>query len=170
MFGAQAVNLHGFPRATADLDITIDLGTHTVRALLVELINAGFKPLFADPAFIASTRVIPVEHQSSRLPIDLVIAGPGLEQTFLDESEDHDLAGCKVPVLSVENLVVTKLLAGRPRDKEDIREILAGSPDLDHAKLEGMIKLLETALDQSDLRPLYRQLRAEATSKRKPRG
>jgi phage-related baseplate assembly protein len=69
--------------------------------------------------------------------------------------------------LSVENLIVTKLLAGRPRDKEDVREIVAGRPSIDHSKVEDLLDLLEAALDQSDLRPLYAQLRVEAAGRTK---
>jgi hypothetical protein len=162
VFGAQAVNLHGFPRATADLDLTIDLGSRSVTAFVSELTKAGFEPRFSDPDFVAATRVVPAVHRASGLPVDLILAGPGLEQRFLDEAEPHELAGIEVPVLSIENLIVTKLLAGRPRDLDDVREILGGHRALDHAKIEELLELLEEALDQSDLQPLYKQLRGEA--------
>jgi hypothetical protein len=167
VFGAQAVNLHGFPRATADLDLTIDLGDQPLSRFLSVLSRRGFDARFSDPEFVAATRVVPVVHRDSRLPIDLVLAGPGLEQRFLDEVETHTFAGRRVPVLSVENLIVTKLLAGRPRDKEDVREIVAGRPSIDHSKVEDLLDLLEAALDQSDLRPLYAQLRVEAAGRTK---
>jgi len=48
VFGAQAVSFHGFPRATADLDLTIDLAGLTPRALVRELEKAGFSPRIAD--------------------------------------------------------------------------------------------------------------------------
>jgi hypothetical protein len=167
VFGAQAVNLHGFPRATADLDLTIDLGKHRSQTLVAALKKAGFDARFADDAFIATTRVIPVVHQPSGLPIDIVLAGPGLEKTFLDEAIEQKLGGVAIPVLSIENLIVTKLLAGRPRDKEDVRELVAIHSSIDDGKIESMLALLENALDVSDLSPLYKQLRAEATSGRK---
>jgi hypothetical protein len=134
VFGAQAVNLHGFPRVTADLDLTLDLGGLTPAALIRALVRAGFKPRFTDEDFIAATRVIPVVHDASGLPIDLVLAGSGLEQQFLDEAVTLKVGRTEIPVLSPEKLVVTKLLAGR---------------------------LLEEALDQADLRRLYRGLRDE---------
>ena len=61
-------------------------------------------------------------------------------------------------MLSIENLIVTKLLAARPKDLEDIRELIA-IREVDHAKVEALLAVLEDALDQSDLRPLYRSLR-----------
>lgn len=163
VFGAQAVNLHGYPRTTADLDVTIDLGQLTPRALVAQLDKAGFSARFADDAFIRLTRVIPVVHRATKLPVDLVIAGPGLEQQFLDEVELQWIGDRRVPVLSPENLVVTKLLAARPKDLEDVRELVASrGSSLDHRRIEQLLALLEQALEQSDLVPLYRRLRDEA--------
>jgi hypothetical protein len=48
VFGAQAVNLHGFPRATADLDLTIDLGQRTVASLL---------PIFQSPRTVTGPKL-----------------------------------------------------------------------------------------------------------------
>src|SRR6476660_6474703 len=42
VFGAQAVNLSGFPRTTADLDVTIDLGPREPATLVAGLTHAGF--------------------------------------------------------------------------------------------------------------------------------
>ena len=162
MFGAQAVNFHGFPRATADLDLTIDLGERSVASFIKALDAAGFTARFTDDEFLAATRVIPVVHRRSKLPVDLVLAGPGLEQQFLDEVQIERLARRAIPVLSLENLTVTKLLAGRPRDLEDVRELVARKGRvLDHQKVEELLALLEEALGQSDLLPLYRRLRSE---------
>jgi hypothetical protein len=159
VFGAQAVNVHGFPRATADLDITIDLGARTPASLVRALREAGFVPRFADEHFVATTRVIPVVHRDSALPIDVVLAGPGLEQQFLDEVELHRIGRRSIPILSLENLIVTKMLAGRTRDLEDVRELIARR-SVDHARIEALLELIEDALGQSDLRPAYRKLRS----------
>jgi hypothetical protein len=157
VFGAQAVNLHGYPRATADLDVTVHLEGNAstfVRALK----QAGFEPRFADTAFIASTRVIPVVHRASGLPLDVVLAGPGLEQLFLDEVVLVPLEGHEIPILSIENLIVTKLIAGRPKDLEDVRELVARSKStLDRAKVESVLKVVEEALDVSDLVGTFRR-------------
>lgn len=159
VFGAQAVNLHGFPRATADLDLTVDLGERTIASLVPALREAGFEPRFADLAFLAAAHVVPVIHRASRTPIDLVIAGPGLEQRFLAETITRPIGRRDVPVISVENLVVTKLLAGRPRDLEDVRELLARRTVIDHRAVERTLAEIEAALDESDLVPRYRALR-----------
>ena len=159
VFGAQAVNLYGFPRATADLDVTVELGKLDPIDVVARLRKANFTPRFEDAAFIAATRVIPVVHDASASPIDIVLAGPGLEVQFLDEVVLHSIGRIEVPVLSIENLIVTKLLAGRPKDLEDVRELLP-IRDVDHTHVERVLALVEAALDQSDLRAVYRRLRA----------
>lgn len=159
VFGAQAVNLHGFARATADLDLTIELGELAVSKLVAKLRQGGFVPRFADAEFIAATRVIPVVHRASKLPIDLVLAGPGLEQQFLDEVTLRRIDKRDIPVLSLENLIITKLLAGRPKDLEDVRELVAThAKTVRHRDVHKLLAVLEQALGRSDLIPLYRNL------------
>ena len=89
-----------------------------------------------------------------------MLAGSGLERQFLDEVTMMRVAGRAIPVLSPENLIVTKLLAARPKDLDDVRELLA-MRSLDHAHIDELLRLLEEALDQRDLRRLYRRLRDE---------
>lgn len=163
VFGAQAVNVHGVPRATADLDVTVDLAGLRTSEVVAALTKAGFTPRFSDDAFITATHVIPVVHRGSSMPIDVVLAGPGLEQVFLDEVHLATIARRKIPFLSVENLIVTKLLAARPKDLEDVRELLARKGRaIDHARIDALLGQLEAALDQSDLRALFRRLRVPA--------
>jgi hypothetical protein len=103
------------------------------------------------------------EDRATKLPVDLVLAGPGLEQQFLDEVRLQRIGNRRVPVISVENLIVTKLLAARPKDLEDVREIVASrGSSLDHERINELLAMLEQALGQGDLIPLYQQLRHEA--------
>lgn len=166
VFGAQAVNVHGFPRATADLDLTVDLGDGPTPSFLRALQAAGFTIQFNDPDFVAATRVLPVIHRASDIPIDLVMAGPGLEQLFLEDIHLETIGRRKIPFITAENLIVTKVLANRPKDLQDIRELLARRPALDHDQVERLLSQLETALGQSDLVPLYRELRSQVTARR----
>jgi hypothetical protein len=150
VFGAQAVNLLGYPRATADLDVTVDLGDVDPMMLVSALAKAGFEPRFADRAFVMAARVIPVVHRASALPIDVVLAGPGLEQQFLDEVNHVALGGRRIPILSRENLIVTKVIAGRDRDLEDVRELLAMAPETDEARVEALLAAVDEALGTNE--------------------
>jgi hypothetical protein len=163
LFGAQAVALYGVQRTTADIDITLDLGNRSFEDIQRGLARAGFTPRFTDPDFAAMTHVFPVRHDATEMPFDLVVAGAGLEQRFLDGVRLHAIGRRQIPVIAPEHLIATKVLAQRPKDLEDVRGLLRVAT-IDHAKVTALLDLIEEALDQRDLRPLYARLQREARS------
>lgn len=161
LFGAQAVIVHGHVRQSADVDVTVELGSMKPAALLKRLEAFGFKLLIdeAPARFIAETRVIPVEHLRTHIPVDVVIAGPGLEQDILARVHRIKVAGANVPVVSPEDLIVLKLLAGRSRDLDDVRGVITRQGDkLDVAAVRERVGAVEALLDQSDLTPILEEL------------
>lgn len=116
VFGAQAALVWGRPRLTTDVDVTVECTVPT-RDLVAALEERGFSlRVDGTEAFIEATRVVPFEHRVSGLGLDVVLGGPGLEQLFLDHTVPVDVAGTTVPFISPEDLIVTKLLAGREKD------------------------------------------------------
>lgn len=163
LFGAQAALLYGSARLTADVDATVVLGSVSAEALVAALEEKGFELRITDAQFVAATRVIPVVHRASGLPADIVLGGPGLEEAFLSRATERDVAGIRVPVVSPEDLIVMKILAGREKDKEDVCAVLRAQRDtLDRQAVRAMVALLEDALAQSDLTPLLEELLARA--------
>lgn len=156
VFGAQAALVWGRPRLTTDVDVTVRCSVptdHLVRTLAAR----GFTlSIDATETFIRTTRVVPLEHQASGLAVDIVLAGPGLEDLFLERAVPIDVAGTVVLFISPEDLIVTKLLAGREKDIEDVRGVLSerGST-LDITQIRTTVALLEGALGQSDLMPVF---------------
>lgn len=59
------------------------------------------------------------------MPVDVVLAGPGLEELFLRRRRRHRRGGVSIPVASPEDLIVMKLLAALPRSP--VITMLAGS-------------------------------------------
>lgn len=156
VFGAQAALVWGRPRLTTDVDVTVKC-TVSTRELVRALEARGFAlRLDGTDAFIEATRVVPLEHQASGLGVDVVLAGPGLEDLFLERAVPIDVAGTVVPFISPEDLIVTKLLAGREKDIDDVRGVLSerGS-ELDLGRIRTTVALLEDALGQSDLMPVF---------------
>ena len=83
LFGAQAAILYGVARLSADVDVTVDLGRRSSAELVGILAEAGFELRVADiDGFVEATRVLPFVHRESRIPVDVVLAGPGLEEQF----------------------------------------------------------------------------------------
>jgi hypothetical protein len=168
LFGAQAALLYGAARLTADVDVTVRLSERAgAEALVEQLEKHGFRLRAASPTFIQQTRVLPVVHEASGMPADIVLAGPGLEEIFLQRAVVHDIEGVAVPVASPEDLIVMKILAGRPKDVDDVVTILASQSDrFDAGIVRSVLQELESALGQSDLIPLFEKARARAEASR----
>jgi hypothetical protein len=165
LFGAQAAIVHGAARLTADVDVTVLLPAALSPGMLVDALRqCHFEPRFGAPQFLAQTRVIPLEHSSTRMPLDIVLGGPGLEEAFVARARRQHVESAEVPVASAEDLVVMKILAGRPKDIEDVAAVLAAqhhSFDITYARQT--LATLEEALGQSDLVPVVERLWAETS-------
>jgi len=166
VFGAQAAILYGAARFTEDIDVTVELGTLETSMLVSELKDAGFSPRLDDPDFIHQTRVIPVLHATTKTPLDIVLAGPGIEELFFDGARRIEVGGELVPVASPEDLVVMKVLAGRPKDLEDVVAVLAAQDPFDEKRARWLLSLLQQALDQTDLLPSFERCLARVARAR----
>lgn len=167
VFGAQAVIVWGRPRLTADVDVTVALSPEEMERVLPHLETAGFDPRPERPLeFVVKTRILPLIHQPTGMPVDLVCGGPGLEMEFLANARRIDVAGLEIPVISPEDLVIAKVLAGRPKDMEDAESVvLEQADDLDLGRVREVLGLLEQALDRRDL--LWEVDRMVAISRRR---
>jgi len=156
LFGAQAAIIWGSPRLSADVDVTADIEASALDDSIHTLDRHGFDLVASDPDFMERTPVLPFLHRASRIPLDVVLAGPGLEDEFLQRAISTDVNGTLIPVISPEDLIVTKILAGRPKDIEDIRGVLhERRASLDLERIRAVLALLERALGQSDLSPVF---------------
>ena len=165
LFGAQAALLYGAARLTADVDVTVDLGDRATVELVRALERAGFRLRVRDvDDFVATTRVVPLLHPPSGMPIDVVLAGPGLEELFFKRRRRRMVDGVRVHVASPEDVIVMKVLAGRGKDEDDAVAILAAQRRLNLALNRRTLVSLEAALDQSDLGPRFEQLLTRARS------
>jgi hypothetical protein len=160
LFGAQAVLLYGGARLTADVDVTVEAADRSPRTLVSALQREGFELRVADVEdFVERTRVLPLAHSPTGMPLDLVLAGPGPEALFLSRARVHELEGVLVPVAAPEDVVVMKILAGRPKDLEDAAAILSAQDvTVDEDVARDTLRMLEQALDQSDLVPVFEGL------------
>lgn len=167
LFGAQAAIVWGSPRLSADVDITAQIEPSALDAYVAAMKDNGFDLVSSDADFIAQTRVLPFLHRASRMPLDVVLAGPGLEADFLQRAISVDVDGTLVPVISPEDLIITKILAGRPKDIEDIRGVIhEKTTSLDIERIRTILRLLEQALVQSDLLPILENAWRDAQGRR----
>jgi hypothetical protein len=162
VFGAQAVIAYGVPRLSADVDVTLWLAPEEPERFVADMHTAGFSLRVDDPDFVRRTRVMPFVHLKTAMPVDIVLAASGLEEEFLGRARIVDLGGTSVPVIDPEDLVIAKILAGRPKDLEDVRTLWRiRGPGLDGDRIHRTLCLLEEALSQSDLVPSFESIRTQ---------
>jgi len=151
LFGGQAVALHGAPRATQDIDVTV-LAEASVLEVLAALRAEGIVPRLEDPAFIATTRVIPAEHRASGWKVDVVLGSPGLEEVIASRAVTRRVGRVAVPLLRLEHLLTLKVLADRPRDVADVSRLLSvNAAKVDVEEVRELLVALEEALAEGGL-------------------
>ncbi|OHD68407.1 MAG: hypothetical protein A2W19_14420 [Spirochaetes bacterium RBG_16_49_21] len=119
LVGAYALAVHGFPRATADIDVFVKPSQGNARRVYKALSEFG-APLgnvsvadFESPGTILQIGVAPRR-------IDLITEIGGL--SFDEASEDKDIVeieGLSIPVISKAKLIINKLATGREKDRLD---------------------------------------------------
>ena len=125
------VAVRGAPRATQDVDITVQVERSRLRELVDALAAEGLRHRYPDLAdeLLDRGAVLPLIHTSG-MEVDLVVAGSGLESLALARATRVAIEDVEVPVAQATDLVVMKVLAGRGKDLDDVRSLLA-SGDVD---------------------------------------
>jgi hypothetical protein len=164
VFGAQAAIVYGVARLTADVDVTVRAPDGVSATTWLPAVEAcGFSRRFTDPAFAEQSRVLPLVHTTTGLPVDIVLAGPGLEDEFLARAVSLSVDGVRVPVVEVSDLVILKVLAARPKDVEDVVTLLrVQGRQIDIDRVREVLRMLEAALGQSDLLAEFERARTRA--------
>lgn len=140
LFGARAAQLRGARRATVDVDVTV-FDTADSEQLLSAM-RRRFALRVPDAAgFLAATRVLPLVHTATSIPVDAVLGGPGLEEYFLSRASAIEHGGVSVLVPCAQDLVVMKVLAARDHDIGDAVEMIAFDPGA--VDFEAMRELLD---------------------------
>ncbi len=157
VFGAQAVIFAGFVRATADIDITTE--DVDVRRLEKALGKAGFvvrRDIEGVEELIEHHRVLPMEHAKTGMQLDVVRAGPGLEEAMLERRVVRRVGRARLPFASTNDLLVLKILAGREKDLEDVRGLLRSKSDeIDLDVVRHRLDELGSAIDDRTLRSSF---------------
>jgi hypothetical protein len=120
LIGGHAVAFHGYPRATADLDVWIAVHPANAARVVTALKEFGFDLPALDPdLFLREDRVIRMGVAPNRIEIQTGIDGV----TFADcypQRVAADLDGVPVWFISLADLKINKRAAGRNKDLADL--------------------------------------------------
>lgn len=134
--GALAMAVHGVVRATKDLDLLVVAPQLRIPKVFAIVRAHGFEG--DDPALIEALR----ENGYAQLvsgPVSVEILAPVLpyHHTLPDRAAIFEVSGASVPFVSIEDLVVLKMLWRRPKDVPDVHNLIAAGGnafDADYAR------------------------------------
>ena len=125
LVGAYAMAVHGYPRATVDLDIWVSPSPENAEAVLGALARFGAPVGELTPEdFQAEGTVFQIGVAPRR--IDIITSATGLQfDEAFSRSTIVDVGGLDAPVLSVGDLIRNKRATGRTKDLADAETLEA---------------------------------------------
>jgi nucleotidyltransferase DUF2204 len=126
----------------------------------------GILPRIENPLdFARRSRVLLMRHVESGIDIDVTFGGLSFEQAAIDNSKIHDIGGLRVRLPRVEDLLIMKAVARRPKDLQDIEGLLAAHPEADVATVRQWVSEFATAMSTSDMLDDFDKLVARSKSR-----
>jgi hypothetical protein len=158
VMGGLAVRIHAVPRPTYDVDFTVALPRSQLPWLYQHVESLGYTVPAAQAAgWVDTVKGLPVVKLQAFLgeraiDVDIFLAETAYQQHLLTRRERHAAEGLDAWFVSPEDLILLKLLAGRPKDRVDVSDILFIQGQLDEAYLKhwaqelGIVTDLDEAL------------------------
>jgi len=161
VIGGQAVLLYGEPRLTRDIDVTLGIGVDELARIKKVLPAMGLKILVKkDQEFVKRTMVLPTQDRESDIRVDFIFSFSPYERQAIGRARDVKIGRTIVTFASLEDVVIHKVISGRPRDLEDIRSILVKNPKYDSDYISGWLKQFDQSLSQNFLET-FRKMQGE---------
>jgi len=159
VINGQAVIHYGEPRFTRDIDLTVGIAPDELPRVLPLLLKTGFRPNVDDAQqFVDQTHVLPLLDEAGRLRADVSFTDSSYEVQAIARGTDVPVKDVLVRFVSVEDLLIHKLIAGRPIDLVDVKTVLLKNPDVDLADIRHWLSQFAEALDLPLLERLDRSL------------
>lgn len=150
--GGVATGLLGAPRVTQDIDAVIWLENERWRTFLEKGAEYGFAARISDAlTFAQRSRVFLLEHADYKVGVDISCGALPFEQEMIERSQTIGAGGLKVKVPTVEDLIVMKLVALRPKDIADIEGLLAVHRTLDFEHMRRWTLEFAEVLDRPEM-------------------
>jgi len=123
LIGGYAVAYHGYPRATADLDVWIALNPPNAERTVAALREFGFDlPDLRPEVFLQEHKIIRLGRPPLRIEIATSISGVTFADCYRARLEAQ-LDGVEVNLIDLEHLKLNKRAAGRHKDLDDLENL-----------------------------------------------
>ena len=152
IIGGIASSLLGTPRYTADVDAVLLLSSERLPELLQAATRQGIRPRIQDAeAFARKNRVLLLRHSASGVDIDLALGFLPFESEMVARSQLITIGAVNLRLPTVEDMIILKAVAHRPKDLEDIQAMAANHPTIDRTRIRIWVEQFGQALDMPEL-------------------
>lgn len=163
VIGGVAASMLGQPRLTQDIDALAILPEGEWANAVSTAARHGILPRIENALdFARRSRVLLMRHVESGIDIDITFGALVFERAAIDNSEMHDIGGLRVRLPRVEDLLIMKAVARRPKDLQDIEGLLAAHPEADVATVRQWVSEFATAMSMSDMLDDFDKLMARS--------
>ena len=123
LIGGYAVGYHGYPRATADMDIWVAMNPENAERIVAVLREFGFaaSELSAE-LFLKDWQIIRLGVPPVRIELATTISGVKFSDCYSSRVVDN-LDGVEVSLISLDDLKINKKAAGRHNDLADLERL-----------------------------------------------
>jgi predicted nucleotidyltransferase len=123
LIGGYAVGYHGYPRATADMDVWTAMNPVNADRIVAVLKEFGFDPPELSPElFLKEWQIIRLGVPPVRIKIATTVSGVDFSQCYAERVVDV-LDGVKVNLISLNHLKINKKASGRHQDLADLENL-----------------------------------------------
>ncbi|MBW3541051.1 MAG: nucleotidyltransferase family protein [Planctomycetes bacterium] len=137
VMGGLAVRIYAIPRATYDLDFTLAVDRDRLPEFYAALEGAGYtvpEPYlrgWVDEVAGLSLVKVRLYLGEKGVDVDVFLAESPYQHGLLSRRRREAIDGTSVWFVSPEDLILLKLVAGRPRDVSDVQDVLFTQGQLD---------------------------------------
>ena len=148
IIGGQAVLLYGMPRMTKDIDITLGVNIDELESVLKAVKDIDLDVIPEDfRAFAQKTFVLPTRDRSTAIRVDFIFSFTPYERQAIERAKPIYFQDAPVMFASVEDVIIHKVFAGRPRDLEDVHSIIVKNPDFDRGYTRKWLREFERSME-----------------------
>ncbi len=164
IIGGQALLVHGEPRLTRGIDITLGVDVDRFGDVQSVSRQLALEALPERPEeFARETKVLPCLDRASGIRVEFIFSFSPYESQAIQRAQPVAMGRAQVRFATPEDLVIHKIVAGRPRDLEDVRSVLLKNSQMDVAYVRKWLGEFEKALPQPFLKS-FEQVLAETQS------
>jgi predicted nucleotidyltransferase len=158
IIGGIALISYKIQRTTNDVDVTLLIDLDKINDIGEKIIS-NFEPLFSDSImFFQKNFVLPVIDKSTNIRIDFAAGLTEFDKKVIQRSTRKEFGKINLPFCSLEDLILYKLFAFRPRDVSDLHEISKKYKNVLDKKYLSLLLNDFTELDRDDMKENFKKI------------